>query len=81
MRKKILIPKFDSEWQGVQILSYIIGSIPGLHRGIESDVNFCRAVWNHLPRTEIWYEEFCPGFWMINYSCATHGEMGVFGND
>ena len=76
-----MIPRFNNDADGTRILSSIVWSTQRLHRSVESDVNFCRAVWKHLPRAKIWYEEFCPGFWMINYSRTAHGEMGVFGND
>ena len=76
-----MIPRFNNEADGARILSSIILSTPGLHRNISSDVNFCKVIWNHFPRADIWYEEFCPDFWSLNYKCSAHGEMGVFGND
>lgn len=76
-----MVPKFDSEWEGVQRLSYIIWSTPLLYRNIDKDFAYCMTVWKHFPMAEIWYEEFGPMFWELSYRCNTHGEMGVFGND
>ena len=80
-RKKILIPKFDNEWEGVRILTYICWSTPVLRRNIDRDVEYCMTVWKNFPMAEIWYEEFGSDFWGLSYKCSTHGEMGVFGND
>ena len=80
-RKKILIPKFDNEVEGIQTLSYIIWRTPGLYRNAVRDAEYCSTIWKNWPMAEIWYEEFGSNFWGLSYRVHTQGEMGVFGND